>query len=314
MRPRTSLRPGARGWRVLAIAGVLLAAGLAPVAAQAQLVDLSTNWKTKQGLPTYCEDQKQARFVVQGPGALTVNLTLKPYRSAGKSAYIPIHYTQYRPDGTNTGWDSNNPPVPGNQGAHWFVAGREVGNFVEGAPLELRQTFLVDAKRYDLGVVLGAPCQSFGGGGFAQFAQAQHLVITFAGSGGQTATAPTGATAVTAAPRPLFNNGNDAAVMNGPTRQTSFSLAAPTRITKITDYHWNGGRGAAAGDISLRGADGRIYGPWRASLQGQAYWVATPNTLLPAGRYVVVDSDPATWSQNAGSGGAGMSWAEGVAP
>ncbi len=29
------------------------------------------------------------------------------------------------------------------------------------------------------------------------------------------------------------------------------------------------------------------------------------------GTYAVIDSDPATWSQNAGSGGAGMAWADG---
>jgi len=264
----------------------------------------------KEGLPTYCQDQKQARFVVQGPGALTVNLTLTPYRSAGKSAYIPMHFTQYRPDGSNTGWESNNPPVPGNQGAHWFVAGREVGNFVEGAPLELRQTYLVDAKRYDLGVVLAAPCVSYGGGGFAQFAQAQHLVITFGGSGGQIATAPVGAPQ--GAPQSVFNNGNVDAVGNGPTSETVMVLSATTRITKITDYHWNNGQGAPAGSIGLRGPTGQTYGPWPASLTGKGYWVVTPNVVLPAGRYVVIDSDPSTWSQNARSGGAGMSWADGV--
>lgn len=40
--------------------------------------------------------------------------------------------------------------------------------------------------------------------------------------------------------------------------------------------------------------------------------LVTPNVLLPAGRYVVVDPDPSTWSQNSRSGGAGMSRADGV--
>ncbi len=35
-----------------------------------------------------------------------------------------------------------------------------------------------------------------------------------------------------------------------------------------------------------------------------------PRSVSP-GTYTEIDSDPATWSQNAGSGGAGMAWADG---
>lgn len=291
--------------------GLAAALSLAPAMARAQLVDLRTNWTTKTALPTYCQDQKQARFVVQGPGKLTLNLTLTPYRSAGRMAYIPMTWAQFRPDGGTPGWGESF--FPGHQYTKFYVAGREVGNFVEGAPLEMRRVWILDAKRYDAGVLLGAPCQSFGGSGFAQFSQAQHLVLTFEPTGGQSA-ASSAPTTTAGTPRTLYDNGNAGGVGNGPTRETSFTLSAPTRITRITDYHWNNGLGAPAGTIGLRGPGGQVYGPWRASLRGKAYWIVTPNVVLPAGRYAIIDSGAATWAQNAGSGGAGMTVVEGASP
>lgn len=116
----------------------------------------------------------------------------------------------------------------------------------------------------------------------------------------------------------LFSNNNIDAVQNGPTQQTVVSLNRPVMISKITTYHWNNARGTAAiGTIALRSATGQLYGPWQAEGEpGQggvpnAYWVAYPNVSLPAGAYTVIDSDPMTWAQNAASGGAGMTWAEG---
>jgi hypothetical protein len=294
----TSLHRHAAG-----LAAALVGLALLPAVAHAQLVDMRNVWAMKRGLPTYCTDNKQARFVVQGPGRLELDLLLEPYRSAGRMAYIPMNWTEYKPDGSNTGWGES--IFAGYLGTKYFVAGKETGNFVDGAPLEIKRSWMLDARRYDVGVVLGAPCQGFGGGGFDQFSQAQHLVITFGGTGS------TAAPVTKAPPVSVFNNGNAGGVISGPTRETIMVLAAATRITKITDYHYNGGRGAAAGTIALRGPGGRVYGPWRARLEGKAYWVVTPDVVLPAGRYVVIDSDPPTWSQNGGSGGAGMSWADG---
>ena len=113
-------------------------------------------------------------------------------------------------------------------------------------------------------------------------------------------------------PRQLFKIGNDYGVMNGPTRESVFVLDEPTYVTRFTDYHWNNGRGAAAGTISVRASTGQVFGPWPTTLVNGVYWQTSPNTWLPAGRYVVIDSDVATWSQNGGTDGAGMSWAEGV--
>lgn len=111
----------------------------------------------------------------------------------------------------------------------------------------------------------------------------------------------------------IFDNGNLDGVANGPTRQTQFTIVKAHLITTITTYHWNNGKGTnKAGTISLRGTDGRIYGPWtttgRSGSGGAriAYWDCHPNIKLPAGTYVVIDSDTRTWAQNPGSKGQGF--------
>ena len=116
----------------------------------------------------------------------------------------------------------------------------------------------------------------------------------------------------------LFNNGNIYGVSNGPAQPTTFTLRQAHIITSIQNYHWNNGRGATAGTISLRGADGTIYGPWNViTSPGQggapnAYWNCAPNVTLPAGVYTVIDSNPATWSYNGQSGGRGFTLIKGI--
>ena len=64
----------------------------------------------------------------------------------------------------------------------------------------------------------------------------------------------------------------------------------------------DGVEGTPPGPIGLESADGAVLGPWPAAgSEGQggvpnAYWTVTPNVVVPAGRYTVVDSDPGTWS------------------
>ncbi len=115
----------------------------------------------------------------------------------------------------------------------------------------------------------------------------------------------------------IFKNDNIYAVMNGGS-QTSFVLDVPTLITKITNYHWNNGRGTQPGKIALRHEDGTMYGPWQAngrSGQGGApevYWDCSIDVLIKAGSYKVVDSEPSTWSQNQLTKGEGMTTITGV--
>jgi hypothetical protein len=74
-------------------------------------------------------------------------------------------------------------------------------------------------------------------------------------------------------------------------------------------YHY--GAQKPPGTISLQHDDGTVYGPWQAAgAVGQggvknAYWWVQPNVELKAGHYLVIDSDPATWSVEVSTQGAG---------
>ena len=106
----------------------------------------------------------------------------------------------------------------------------------------------------------------------------------------------------------IYNNTNINGVNNGPASSPQFVLNAPARITQLVTYHWNFGRGARPGVISLRNINGQRFGPFAArgtTGQGGALnvnWVADVNVTIPAGSYTVLDSDINTWSNNAQSG------------
>lgn len=119
------------------------------------------------------------------------------------------------------------------------------------------------------------------------------------------------------AAKPLFNNWNIYGVSNGGTAPT-FTLKQAAKITLISDYHYNNGKGEALGTIGLRSSDGTVYGPW--SVTGQTaqggvvngVWNAHPNVVIPAGVYTVLDSDPETWSQDSASHGVGFVLINGI--
>ncbi len=109
----------------------------------------------------------------------------------------------------------------------------------------------------------------------------------------------------------FYNGNNDGVINNG--RGPTFALQQPSKIHFIMNYHHNGGKGAMPGTISFRDSNGKIYGPWRAGgAYGNRYWIVQPGITLPAGRYTIIDSDPATWSCNAGSGMYGHSLIKGT--
>jgi hypothetical protein len=116
--------------------------------------------------------------------------------------------------------------------------------------------------------------------------------------------------------RMLFSVESIQGVSNGPTAPTVFSLAGPALITSIMTYHYFN-HGAQPGTIGLRAADGKMYGPWHTTgSDGQggvanANWTARPRTVIPAGQYTVVDSDPSTWSWAADTGGKGITFIKG---
>ncbi len=151
--------------------------------------------------------------------------------------------------------------------------------------------------------------------------QGNKIVGTFTGAGGApgqqypweldltpvTAAKPTGTETV------IFTNTNTGGVYNGPTGPTEFTISRPHMITYLFTYHWNDGRGSTVpGTIALKHSDETVYGPYPVrGTAGQggvknAVWEANPNVLIPAGSYTIVDSNPATWSQNDESSGRGF--------
>jgi hypothetical protein len=114
-------------------------------------------------------------------------------------------------------------------------------------------------------------------------------------------------------PAVFWKNGNDGGIEGGNGTPPKVSLDRAYYITEIYTYHWNGGQGQPiAGTIALRGADGTTYGPWQVEIYNKVYWRASPNAIIPAGTYTLIDSDPKTWAQNSGSKGTGQGWASGT--
>jgi hypothetical protein len=110
----------------------------------------------------------------------------------------------------------------------------------------------------------------------------------------------------------LFDNSNGQLVSSGATPPTFSTNGKTYCIVYVFTYHWNGSKGAIPGTIGLRGGGGAL-GPWRATgSSGQnnapnVDWTAVPpETVIINGSYQCTDSDPATWAQNAASGGQGF--------
>lgn len=108
----------------------------------------------------------------------------------------------------------------------------------------------------------------------------------------------------------LFSNGSIGATHPGVRAESSFVLSRRTWIAQVMTYHYGARR--KPGTIALRRDDGVIVGPWQAAGAGGqggvpwAYWWAQPGVTLEPGRYVIVDSDPASWSWEEVTRGAGI--------
>jgi len=131
--------------------------------------------------------------------------------------------------------------------------------------------------------------------------------------------APTAAStsySCTGAPTTLFDDTNTKAVSNWGSTPTFSTKGVPYCLSQIITYHWDGGKGAAPGSIALLAPNGTTLGPFKAmgsSGQGGApnvNWTAkvptSPKPVVIEGTYACVDSSPATWSQDAMSGGRGF--------
>jgi len=115
----------------------------------------------------------------------------------------------------------------------------------------------------------------------------------------------------------IVNYDNKNKVDNWPENLTTFTLNKSTNISSIETYHWNNARGSTGNKygayIKLKKLNtNKTYGPWKATLKSgmngakNVYWVVYPNITLPAGKYLVLDSDSATWSHNTGTKGIGF--------
>jgi hypothetical protein len=115
-------------------------------------------------------------------------------------------------------------------------------------------------------------------------------------------------------PQPIFDNYDDGPYKgNPPSPATEFPILEgfsdknPIKITNIYTRHrgWEGTTPPGA-SIKLLDSAGRELGSWRVTPGRTEEWVCSPNILLTTGTYRVVDSYPATWTQNAGSKYQGM--------
>jgi hypothetical protein len=126
----------------------------------------------------------------------------------------------------------------------------------------------------------------------------------------------------------LFDNSNFAGVQNGGkppfffTTNAMFPGVSTWCLNSITTYHWNNGAGSTPGKIGLRqalinlGVTAPFVAPQQATgsagqggAQNVNWTVNFPgasNPVVIGGGYFCSDSDPATWSQNALSGGNGF--------
>jgi hypothetical protein len=103
----------------------------------------------------------------------------------------------------------------------------------------------------------------------------------------------------------LYTNWNGFPVFTGPT-YPAFTLQSDACVSQIWTYHYNNGAGATPGSVWVEGGGG-TYGPFpETGAAGNRVWVANVTLGLPAGYYVLVDTNPAFESYNAQSGNVGF--------
>ena len=169
---------------VIIFACVLFLAGLGGLLAQT--VDMSAVWPKGDCLKKG-SDPKIARFKLVGPGRLEIHLSLDPYRSAGRMAFVPMVWQGYKA-GKATGWGVIGVAIKhhGYQ-VQYHHGTKEAKNWIEGLPWTMDASLQVDPGEYDVAVQLAAPAVMYGCG-VTQWPQKARLVITY-GPGGPGASA-----------------------------------------------------------------------------------------------------------------------------
>lgn len=111
----------------------------------------------------------------------------------------------------------------------------------------------------------------------------------------------------------ILDVSNPSVVSNGG-QPPSFTLTETRRVREISTYHWNDGKGTAAGGtLSLAGPGGTRELKVTRTGEGQggvpnAVWIVDLDEMLQPGTYTISDSDSSTWAQNSETGGKGMTW------
>jgi hypothetical protein len=113
----------------------------------------------------------------------------------------------------------------------------------------------------------------------------------------------------------IFDNWNQDVALNGGTPPTFDTGGKAYCIDTVATYHWNDGKGAAPGTLSLV-QGGKTVLSWKAVGQapdgspGNINWIANipqgTGPVVVQGSFACRDSAPATWAQNATSKHAGF--------
>jgi hypothetical protein len=132
----------------------------------------------------------------------------------------------------------------------------------------------------------------------------------------------------------LFKMESVEGVSYNPPQITTFTLAAPSYITRVWTYHYAATIGTKSPTVAFKDTtSGTIFGPWPqvgyktfagtlgatrsdpGNIPGPPdnYWMAYPAQVVPAGTYQVIDSDPTTWAYTADLGNRGSTWVYGYA-
>lgn len=312
--------------RRLALAGTLLAATL-----QAAAIDLFNNTNTGgvangvQGSPSFLTPSTVhvSQIVTyhwnNGRGATPGTITLKsmsgpaygPYRATGTSGQnnAPnvnwiVNVDLTLPIGTYQVIDSD--PATWSQNAQSHGIGFAIirGDRVTSAPAPTPPVVQATPSRLPPAAPAPAP---------APGPQVKPLPVKTVPPAPAPAPAPSAAGTID-----LFNNTNTGTVQSKPSGQVLLMTPGTIHVTQLVTYHWNGGRGAKPGTLTLKSLSGPSYGPYNATgtpgtnnVQN-VNWVANVNLTLPIGTYQLIDSDPATWSQNAQSHGVGFAIVRGT--
>ncbi len=214
---------------VVIIACVLFLTSLGTLLAQT--VDMSAVWPKGDCLKKG-SDPKIARFKLVGPGRLEIHLSLDPYRSAGRMAFVPMVWQGYKA-GKATGWGVIGVAIKhhGYQ-VQYHHGTKEARNWIDGLPWTMDASLEVEPGEYDVAVQLAAPAVMYGCG-VTQWPQKARLAITY-GPGGPGASATL--TSITGGPIPA---------------ETSTTAASATAATPATT--------PAADDIA---------GRWQTNMNG----------------------------------------------